>query len=167
MPRKKTNLQPVDAIEKAFLDAIERLIAGKPNNSGLQTAQAKGKLKMNISNVALEAGHSRTLIAYKGCKYPRVRDKIRILLSDQPAPNSASEVLTRLREENATLQLRLQQTISHNAALIRRMHVLDQQLKAEKIKATLTRNHRGPNQIIGQPGPPQGTVIPFPDAPKD
>jgi len=166
MPRKKSDLQPVDAIEQAFLEAIERLITGKPTNPRLQTAAAAGKLKMNVSNVAVEAGHSRTLIAYKGCKYPRVLDRIRNLLSNQPAPDSASAVLARLREENATLQLRLQQSISHNAALIRRMNVLDQQLQAEKTRAALTRPHRGPNQIVGQLGPSEGTVTPSPDGPK-
>lgn len=166
MPRKKTELQPVDSIEQAFLEAIERLITGKPNNPRLQTAAAARKLKFNISNVAVEAGHSRSLIAYKGCKYPRVLDRIRTLLSNQPAPDSASAVLARLREENAALQLRLQQSISHNAALIRRMHVLEQQLQAEKTKLALTRPHRGPNQIVGQQGPSDGKVTPSPDDPK-
>lgn len=60
MPRLKKEAPPTDSIEQDFLDAIDRLRDGQPKNKQLKARKAKGALKVNIANVALEAGHSRT-----------------------------------------------------------------------------------------------------------
>ncbi|ELR67171.1 hypothetical protein C942_02679 [Photobacterium marinum] len=47
-----------DATRKALLDALERLVAGNPQNIELRKKAEKGKLKVNYSTVEKEAGKS-------------------------------------------------------------------------------------------------------------
>jgi len=74
MPRSRATAPPIDPIEKDFLDALERLRDNVPQDRTLQANKARGRLKINVSTVAQEAGRSRTLIALENCKYPRVRE---------------------------------------------------------------------------------------------
>ena len=73
MPRKSAAPPTVNKVEQDFHNAIDRLFAGQPTNPGLKKKQAAGKLKINVANVALEAGRSRTLIGTENCDYPAVR----------------------------------------------------------------------------------------------
>ena len=106
MPRLKREAPPQDPIEQDFLAAIERLRDGEPKNKKLKARKANGTLKINVASVALEAGHSRTLIALEtGCRYPRVRELIKQAKSGRTAlPTTVSEVIARLRAENVNLQ---------------------------------------------------------------
>lgn len=117
MPRLKKEAPPQDEIEQDFLDAIDRLCEGEPKNKKLKTRKAKGMLKVNIANVALEAGHSRTLIALEtGCRYPRVRELIKQAKTGHDRlPTTLNEVIARLRGENAELRVQLN---THKAAVL-------------------------------------------------
>ncbi|MGO7530831.1 hypothetical protein [Rhizobium leguminosarum] len=60
-------------VEDDFLQAYYRLSAGAPLNDELRTRAAEGKfLRINQSTVALEAGHSRTMIAQRAPGYERI-----------------------------------------------------------------------------------------------
>jgi hypothetical protein len=59
--------------EADFLAAYKRLSIGAPNNNELRQRAALGALEINISTLAKEAGHSRTLIGTRYTKYPSVR----------------------------------------------------------------------------------------------
>lgn len=59
--------------EADFLAAYRRLSIGAPNDHGLRQRAALGSLQINISTLAKEAGHSRTLIGMRNTKYPNVR----------------------------------------------------------------------------------------------
>lgn len=117
MPRLKKETPPHDAIEQDFLDAIDRLREGEPRNKQLKARKAKGTLKVNVANVALEAGHSRTLIALEtGCRYPRVRELIKQAQTGHSRlPTTLNEVIARLRAENAELRVQLN---THKAAVL-------------------------------------------------
>jgi len=97
--------------EQALYDAFERLKAGKPRSKALEArALSSGKSLVNITNVAIEAGLSRQLIAHKHCQYPEMR--MMILEYVQTAKNSGDtlaalkELRVRVRELERKLDLR-------------------------------------------------------------
>ncbi|WP_374359904.1 hypothetical protein [Pseudoduganella danionis] len=124
MPRLKKEAPSQDPIEQDFLDAIDRLRDGEPKNKQLKVRKAKGTLKVNVANVALEAGHSRTLIALEtGCRYPRVRELIKQAKTGHSRlPTTLNEVIARLRAENAELRVQLN---THKAAVLAHFNARD------------------------------------------
>lgn len=128
MPRLKREAPPQDTIEQDFLDAIDRLRDGEPKNKQLRARKDKGTLKVNVANVALEAGHSRTLIALEaGCRYPRVRELVMQAKNGNVGlPTTLNEVIARLRAENVELKGQLK---THKAAVLACFNARD---KAEK-----------------------------------
>ncbi|WP_043481233.1 hypothetical protein [Janthinobacterium sp. HH01] len=128
MPRLKKEAPPQDDIERDFLEAIDRLRDEEPKNKKLKARKTKGTLKINFFNVALEAGHSRTLIALeKGCRYPRVRE---LILQSKAGlnglPTTLNEVNAQLRAANAELNAQLK---AHKAAVLAHFNARE---KAEK-----------------------------------
>jgi hypothetical protein len=92
-----------DPIERDFLDAVQRLVEGKPENKKLKAKAKAGKVKINISNAALEAGHSRTLIALEDCRYPKVREVIHLAQGGKTAlPTTYTQLISNLRADIAT-----------------------------------------------------------------
>ncbi|WP_341905507.1 hypothetical protein [Polaromonas sp. YR568] len=91
-------------VAQDFDDAIERLVLGNPLNAELKQRALEGKLKINASTVAQEAGHSRTLIALNACKFPLVREKILDLSKVVDAPSTSMAVMQKLRQENRNLK---------------------------------------------------------------
>lgn len=128
MPRLKKEAPPQDPIEQDFLGAIVRLRDGEPRNKLLKARKVKGTLKVNVTNVALEAGHSRTLIALEtGCRYPRVRELIKQAKTGRDGlPTTLNEVIARLRADNVELRAQLN---THKAAVLEHFNARD---KAEK-----------------------------------
>lgn len=63
-------------INQAFLEAISRIESKTATHPKLIRAQLTGNVKLNATNVALEAGHSRTHIATEDSQYTEVRRKI-------------------------------------------------------------------------------------------
>lgn len=100
---------PIRAVERAFHDAIDRLLAGKPKVPKLRRLAAEGRLNINPSTVALEAGHSRTLIGLENCRLPAVRNRIlsETRRDEIATPRTAAEVITRLREQIVQLKREL------------------------------------------------------------
>ncbi|MBY0443667.1 MAG: hypothetical protein K2Q15_00470 [Burkholderiales bacterium] len=111
------NIKPIgleaDKIEQDFLNAFERLTNGQPNNKALKAAQTKGFLKITASNVALEAGRSRTLIGMENCKYPHIREMIKLVKEGKASlttdPKTHTELIQRLRAEVADLRIQVKQ----------------------------------------------------------
>lgn len=105
MPRLKPDAPVVDPIERDFLDAIQRLQDGAPKSKKLKAQNIKGTLRINISNVAIEAGRARTLIALEqGCRYPKVRELIKQVKSGKSTlPTTHTELIQRLRIDKAEL----------------------------------------------------------------
>lgn len=126
MPRRRPKSR--DQIEQDFLDAIERLKAGRPQNPKLREKVSKGKaVKINIATVAQEAGRARGLIAIENCRYPEIRQ---LVLIEAGAPEVLSrtrdDVIKKLRAEVAELRVQLSQAEAHAA------YHFAQRIKAEK-----------------------------------
>jgi hypothetical protein len=139
MPRLKTEAPPQDPIEQDFLDAIERLRESEPKNKKLKALKAKGTLKINFANVALEAGRSRTLIAVEtGCRYPRVRELIKQAKTGHYGlPTTLNEVIVRLRAENAELRVQLKM---HKAIVLAHFNARDKaEREADRERAAASR----------------------------
>lgn len=115
MPRRRTKSR--EQIEQDFLDAIERLKAGRPQNPKLREKVRKGTaVKINISTVALEADHARGLIAREDCRYPEIRQFV-LMEAGAPdvMPRSRDDVIKKLRAEVADLRVQLSQAQAHAA----------------------------------------------------
>lgn len=94
-----------DPIEKDFLDALQRLVEGKPQNKTLKASAKAGKLKINAVSVARESGHSRTLIALEDCRYPKVREAVKLAQGGKKAlPTTYTQLIENLRADLATVK---------------------------------------------------------------
>jgi len=142
-----------DEIEQHFIDAFARLQSGKPKDKSLQTQAKQGTLRITISSVAKEAGHSRTLIGHKGCKYPNVRDRILALKSDPDIPTRTQDGLNKQRDEAAKLRRELALAQTKNATLLARILELNAELNKLKRANARSRNNT-PTNIFVLPGKP-------------
>ena len=108
---------PRAVIERDFEEAIERLEKNRPKDPLLKRLAAEGRLAINFSTVAKEAKHSRTLIAHAKCQYQQQRAKVLQLMHPGvvAAPRTASEVISRLREDVADLKGKLSAALSGQA----------------------------------------------------
>ena len=115
MGRRRSNSR--DGIEQDFLDALERLKAGRPQHSDLRDKVKKGKgIKINISTVAKEAGRARGLIASENCRYPRVRQLVLIEAGGANAePRNRDDAIASLRAQVADLRAQVSELKGHAA----------------------------------------------------
>ncbi|MGO7446531.1 hypothetical protein ACC668_17800 [Rhizobium ruizarguesonis] len=104
-------------VEEDFLQAYFRLSAGTPTNDELRARVAAGKpLRINQSTVAMEADHSRTMLAQRARGYERICALLfpeeyagteRIACRDKEAPQPARETqeekIARLSLDNELL----------------------------------------------------------------
>lgn len=112
-----------DPIEQDLLDALQRLIDGRPTHKILKAKAKEGRLKVNSSNVALEAGRSRTLIALEDCRYPKVREAVKLAQGGKKAlPTTYTQLIASLRADLATVKAekRLLETAMADHVLARR-----------------------------------------------
>jgi hypothetical protein len=94
-----------DPIEQDFLEALQRLVEGKPQNKTLKASAKAGKLKINAVSVALEAGRSRTLIALENCRYPKVREAVKLAQGGKKAlPTTYTQLINNLHADLATVK---------------------------------------------------------------
>ena len=154
MPRKRPDAPPIDAIEKDFLLAIERLELRTPREHALQKKSCRtGKLSLNKSTVALEAGHSRTKIY----DYPRVIARIAEAQAPVRSARTAQDVIGRLRQENALLKREKRSTLSALAALTIRMqqYVMMHERRVREVARAARRgdpNHGSVDNVISMRG---------------
>jgi hypothetical protein len=149
-----------EGMEKRFLDAIERLKEGNPECPELQRKAKAGKLRIDVSAVALEAGGpdekgvwrglSRTLIGHDRCRYPKVREEIRKGKEGEPGEYDLKNVNSRLRERNRMLEKMNKQLISTCAAMRVRMNKLESAVKVE-IEKLQREQHRGNRPVHQAP----------------
>jgi len=115
--RKKLETPPMDAIEKDFMEALQRLRDGAPREKALRELKARGRLKINISTVAQEARRSRTLIALESCKYAKVREHVRLAMEGRTTdPHTSNELIDKLRGDVAELRAELKKAEAETAA---------------------------------------------------
>jgi hypothetical protein len=147
-----------EGMEKRFLDAIERVSEGNPLCPELQKKAKAGKLRVDVSAVALEAGSpdekgswrglSRTLIGHDRCRYPKVREEILRRKEGKPGEYDLKNVNSKLRERNRQLEELNKQLLSTCAAMRVRMNKLEDAVKLEIEK--LQREHHRGNRPVHQ-----------------
>lgn len=129
------NPRKIDPIEQDLLDALQRLIEGKPTHKSLKAKAKEGKLKVNTSSVALEAGRSRTLIALEDCRYPKVREAVKLVQGGKKAvPTTYTELISSLRADLATVKAErrlLEMTMADHVLARRKAEVLARRDAAE------------------------------------
>lgn len=134
----KTNRN--NSIEGDFLNALDRLKAGKPLNKDLCALAKAGGLRITVSSVAKEAGRSRTLIGHAKCEYPHVRDKILAVRNGDGEPTRLQDILARKRQETTQLKREMQNLISYCASLVIRAAQLEEE--KERLDRRLNRQLR-------------------------
>lgn len=144
---------PIVAVEKAFNEAIDRIIARKPRHPKLRHLAKQDRLTISPSSVALDAGHSRTLIGMEGCRLPKVRDRILKLSrpDDVAPPRSASAAIAQLRVETLTLRSQVAAALEAQQA-----HFLARE-KAERDAA----KWRDAFRRLNETPPSGGNVVPI------
>jgi hypothetical protein len=149
-----------EGMEKRFMEAIERLKEGNPLCPELQKKAKAGKLRVDVSAVALEAGGpdekgiwrglSRTLIGHDKCRYPKVREEIRKGKMGEPGEYDLKNVNSKLRERNRQLERINKQLLSTCAAMRVRMNKLEGAVK-EKLEKLQREQHRGNRPVHQAP----------------
>jgi hypothetical protein len=142
-------------VEKDLLDALERLKMGTPKNTDLAKKARAGKLRINPTTVAREAGCSRTLIGHENCIYPKIRNQIREYKDETAKPATSFEEINRqLRRDNLDLKEAVRLAMSRVAAM-------ELQLKAEE--TTVTREvlslRRQLKKALESPDSPSGSNV--------
>jgi hypothetical protein len=140
-------------VERELFAALERLKESNPSNPDLVKKAKLGKLRINATTVAKEAGRARTLIGYDGCAYPRVRAAIKEMVDPAGVPTSFEDVNRKLRQENYELRQTVRIAQAQLAAMIRRMDQLDteaeRKIKQAKRQAEATFCKADCNQVAG------------------
>lgn len=125
----------MDRIGNDFMQALERLRAGNPRDPLLRARlQKRGVLPINVSTVAKEAGHSRTLIGHRACKYAEVRSLVLAASRTKPNEKSYEKKIRQLQQERDALREQLALSRSVQAAVIRRCVVLETELDRERAR---------------------------------
>ncbi|MHA3013452.1 hypothetical protein E6A55_04165 [Cupriavidus necator H16] len=136
MSLKRKAIYSGDSIEQEFLDALARLQIGKPKTKKMKDRLAAGKMKITISNVAVEAGRSRTLIGLdKNCRYPVVREKIREAKEKPSLPTTHTEIIQRLRAEKLELQVEVRKLRAEATAHYFARVKAEKELEQERARA--------------------------------
>jgi hypothetical protein len=129
MKRDVLDNDSVSNMLEDFKRAYARLKNHKPHNvENIQLMQA-GKLRINKSTLALEAGHSRTSYVNHTDILEFVEDKIGSRARVPRNVPSIEDANRTLREQNRKLQRALDDTHTQNAELISYIHFLEKEYK--------------------------------------
>ncbi len=133
MPEATANV-PFTKQEKAFFDAIDRLVAGKPTHADLKAEAADGgKADASMTNVALEAGYARTYLYKNRKKMARVFAKLGAVNGPPGASSKTADLVRKLR--HAKVELKHERDIAIDAAR-RCMQELDRSRKTSHEKVS-------------------------------
>lgn len=137
-------------MESLLFEALQRVREGKPQNQALAELARRRKLRVSVSSVAQEAGVSRTLIGYEGCRYPAVRTAI---LGVKPPTKNKRDLRTanaNLRVNNQILEERLNLALAEQAAMLNRMRQMEAEYedKISEFRRVYARKGRDENHIV-------------------
>ena len=102
MPRKAPQVTPYTKQEKAFFEAIDRILQGKPKHKDLQPAAlAKNgrKLRVTVDAVSMEAGYARTYLYKNRTAMVRVWRRVEEVTRPQKPAATIAETFSKLRAE--------------------------------------------------------------------
>lgn len=125
-------------IERNVRSALARLKTRSPAHPELAERAASGRRLINISNVALEAGISRTLIGHDACAYPELRKEIIAAAACEPIRQPKTALVADLRATIRTLARQIELKDTYIAELLLELQ-----------------------RLGGDPSPGEGNVIDF------
>lgn len=139
MSAKDNTIPSTQSVLDDFEQALERLQANRPQHVLLLAKSKTGRLKVSLSNLALEAGHSRTLISGRACQYPEIRDRaLQIAVKANAKPAKATkQIISDLREENVKLRQQLEQISTSYAEVLLRIYNLQGKYNNEVERSAL------------------------------
>lgn len=149
------DIKDLDGIEETLLSALERLKSGAPTNPDLVEAAEKGRLRINVSAVAKEAGCSRTLIGYSGCAYPEVRTAVlEAIPSSRREGETMKEEVLRLRNEVSELEDKLAVRDTTYAELVLRTRAHERGIlpNSKRVNPATRAQRRASLSIVGRDG---------------
>lgn len=127
----------LERIRQDFLNALRRLKSGRPKNRELRLRARLGTLKINPHSVALEAGHSRTLIGEADCRLPDVRSAVLSCKTRRRKTTAPLSAPNAERTSAKTWEARYNHVLSLNVGLARK--VASQLLVIEELTQDLAR----------------------------
>lgn len=126
-----------DKVRADFENALARLVARKPENS---TLRKKARVRITPSSVALEAGHSRTLVGHARCKYPDLREKILSYREGSEKRPTRLDEIGRLKAKITELEKALQVRDTIQASILVRNRELEDEVRtARRTYARITK----------------------------
>ncbi|WP_114835618.1 hypothetical protein U0027_04465 [Agrobacterium tumefaciens] len=134
-------------VEEDFLQAYYRLSAGAPTHPDLSAVVASGKkVRVNQSTVALEAGHSRTLISQRTKGYERIcallypdeadRKQTPTATAGEAPSETKGEKLMRLREELRLTEAERDQFATRLAEAHAALELLNREIQSLRAEAS-------------------------------
>ncbi|MFM0658036.1 hypothetical protein [Paraburkholderia sediminicola] len=136
---KETAPRSRDRAQDDLRKALDRLKSGIPQDPDLACKAKAGKLRINPTTVAKEAGRARTLIGYDGCTYMNIRTEI-LATRERAIPTvSFDQVVQTLRADVSRLKEEVTVAMSRVAAMQLCMHANIR--KAERRVAEIERTH--------------------------
>lgn len=140
-----------DGIERDFWAAFKRIVGNNPKNPKNLAKAKLNKLSCNNSTVALEAGHSRTLIALENCKYPLIRAAINDVQRPRVKGKTQKERNHELIVEKRDLGLARKVALSRVSACVLRMAAMEKEFtKRMNQKKRETKNAGVDLKIVGR-----------------
>lgn len=95
------------AVETELEAALQRVLSGTPQTPRLARLAEKGKLGVSYAVIAEEAGRSRTLIGYDGCRYQAFRNKVKAILERGPRATDLARSLEAARKRIRDLEAQI------------------------------------------------------------
>jgi hypothetical protein len=104
-----------------------------------------------VSSVAQEAGVSRTLIGFEGCRYPKIRAKILEGKIPVRKRTDVRSINADLRTINKELERRLNLSLAERAAMVVRVRKVEKEYlnKVDDLVRLRARGANDPNQVAG------------------
>lgn len=106
------------AVETELEEALQRVLSGTPQTPRLAQLAEKGKLGVSYAVIAEEAGHSRTLIGFDGCRYQAFRDRVKAILEKGPRATDLARGLDAARKRIRELEAQIVIKDSIQASLL-------------------------------------------------
>lgn len=110
-----------DALERSFLEALQRIMDGRPVSHACLKRLTEGPIRPSQSTVAEEAERSRTAISGVKCRLPRVQLEIKKARRDFDARRAPPQIATGLLafSKEAQLERQLRRLRRQNTDLVR------------------------------------------------
>lgn len=128
--------------ELRFIEAIGRILAGKPLEKSLKRKAGKSSvITLNVANVSLEAGFARTYLYKNRSTMARVWAKIESCLAPQSQRSDRDSIIRELRDANAMLRAERNLAIDAARRCMQEVIRANENISENKAKARLSQEN--------------------------